>query len=119
MSENLSLENIISRIESFTKDRDWNKFHTVKNLVASISIESAELCETIQWTDPSVEEILRSSDLLNNISQELADVMIYCIRLCSVLDLDLLSIINNKINLNSQKYPVNRSKGVSTKYSNL
>lgn len=115
----LSLDSVSERIDLFTEERDWNQFHSIKNLVSSVSIEAAELCESIQWTNPSAEDISANPKLQNSISEELADVMIYCIRLCSVLNLDLLEIINDKIDKNSTNYPVKKSKGNFMKHTNL
>ena len=101
------------------KQRDWNQFHSVKNLAASISIEAAELNETIQWTNPSVEEVLKDESLTESIGNEIADVVIYSLRLCSVLNLDIIDLIENKIESNKKKYPVEKSRGSSRKYTQL
>lgn len=119
MSSGLSLDSVSRRIDSFTAERDWNQFHSIKNLVSSVSIEAAELCETIQWTNPSAKEISVDTKLQNSISEELADVMIYCIRLCSVLNLNLLEIINDKIDQNITNYPVEKSRGNFIKHIHL
>ena len=92
------LEQTLSKINEFTEQRDWNQFHSVKNLAASISIEAAELNETIQWTNPSVEEVLKDESLTESIGNEIADVVIYSLRLCSVLNLDIIDLIENKLN---------------------
>ena len=112
-----TLNNTLAVIEKFTSDRDWEQFHTVKNLVASISIEAAELSEAIQWTNPTAEEVLQDEKLVQNIKNELADVMVYCLNLCSKLNLDPIQIINEKIKHNAEKYPVEKSYGNSKKYS--
>ena len=112
-----SLKQTIEIVDAFTKERDWNQFHTIKNLMSSISIEAAELSETVQWANPSKEEVLADSKLVESMSHELADVMVYCLRLCSVLTLDPIHIIHEKIKLNAEKYPVEKVKGSSKKYS--
>jgi len=112
-----SLQNTIAVIDKFTSERDWEQFHTVKNLVASISIEAAELSETIQWTNPTEDEILKDEKLVRSISHELADVMVYCLNLCSKLELDPINIIHEKLKHNAEKYPVEKSFGNSKKYS--
>ena len=113
------LEQTLSKINEFTEQRDWNQFHSVKNLAASISIEAAELNETIQWTNPSVEEVLKNESLTESIGNEIADVFIYSLRLCSVLNLDIIDLIENKIESNKKKYPVEKSRGSSKKYTQL
>lgn len=117
MSSTDSLQDTIAVIDKFTSERDWEQFHTVKNLVASISIEAAELSETIQWANPTEVEVLQDQRLVQNISHELADVMVYCLNLCSKLELDPIKIIHEKMKHNAEKYPVDKSFGNSKKYS--
>ena len=112
-----SLHDTLAVIDKFTSERDWEQFHTVKNLVASISIEAAELAETVQWTNPTKDEVLRDDKLVQSISHELSDVMVYCLNLCSKLELDPIQIINQKLKHNTEKYPVEKSFGNSKKYS--
>ena len=105
------LEQLKQRIDKFNKDRDWDQFHTPCNLAKSISIEAAELLECFQWSNEEYnkEEVL----------EELADVMNYCIQMSLVLDIDIVDIINNKMDKTELKYPVDKAKGVSTKYDKL
>ena len=105
------LEELKQRIKKFNDDRDWNKFHTPANLAKSISIEANELLECFQWSDEnySIEEV----------KEELADVVNYCIQMSQVLNVDLIDIVNDKINKNEKKYTVDKAKGVSTKYNKL
>ena len=117
MSDEDSLANIMQRLDSFVRERDWNQFHSIKNLVASVGIEAAELTETVQWTNPSVEEAKADQELMQNISHETADVMMYCLRLCSVLGLDPVEIMNDKFEINRMKYPAEIVRGSSAKYT--
>ena len=112
-----SLTETMSKITKFTVERDWAQFHTVKNLVTSISIEASELSETIQWENPDISEVTSNEQLLESMKNELADVMIYCLRLCTILKANPIEIIEDKIELNKQKYPVEKSKGNSSKYT--
>ncbi len=105
------LDILKEKIDKFNKDRDWDQFHSPVNLSKSISIEAAELLECFQWSNDKYE--------LEDVKEELADVMNYCLQLCNVLNLDPIDIINNKIDKNEKKYPIDKSKGVSTKYSKL
>ena len=98
------------RIKKFNDDRDWNQFHTPTNLAKSISIEANELLECYQWNDDAD---------LNDVKEELADVMNYCIQMAQVLGLDIVDIINEKMDKTEKKYPVDKSKGRSTKYNKL
>lgn len=105
------LELLKQRIDKFNKDRDWDQFHTPSNLAKSISIEANELLECFQWNDTSFD--------IEHVKEELADVMNYCIQMSQVLDVDLIEIINNKMDKTEKKYPVDKAKGVSTKYNKL
>ena len=98
-------------------ERDWEQFHSVKNLMASVSIEASELNETIQWSNPTQEEVQENPQLLTDIGDELADVMVYCLRLCSVLGIEPIDMMNAKIEKNRLKYPIEKSKGNSAKYT--
>ena len=96
---------IIDRINKFNKDRDWDKFHSPVNLAKSITLEAAELLEEFQWNDDNFS--------LDNVAEELADVMIYCIQMTEKLELDIDKIIMDKIDKNEEKYPVNLYKSRS------
>lgn len=105
------LEEVKQRIDKFNKDRDWDQFHTPANLAKSISIEANELLECFQWSDTNYD--------IESVKEELADVMNYCIQMSMVLGVDIIDIINNKMDKTEKKYPVDKSKGVSTKYNKL
>ena len=104
-------------LESFIQERDWEQFHTIKNIIASIGIEAAELAETVQWSNPSVNDAKNDQSLMQNISHELADVMLYCLRLSSILGLDPIDLMNKKIILNAEKYPADLVRSSSAKYT--
>lgn len=100
----------INEIRQFTIDRNWDQFHTPSNLAKSISIEAGELLECFQWDD--------NYDL-DKVKDELADVLVYCVDLALKLDLDLDTIIHEKMIKNAEKYPVEKSKNSSKKYNEL
>lgn len=104
------LEKLKERIDKFNKDRDWDQFHKPSNLAKSISIEAGELLECYQWNE--------NADL-EEVKEELADVMNYCIQLSMVLDVDIIDIMNKKMDKTEKKYPISKAKGVSTKYTKL
>jgi len=112
-----TLENTMREVDAFTKERDWEQFHSVKNLMASVSIEASELNETVQWTNPTQEEVQANPKLLSEIGDELADVMVYCLRLCSVLGVEPIQMMQEKIQKNRLKYPIEKAKGNSAKYT--
>ena len=101
----------IDRIRKFTDDREWNQFHSPANLAKSIVIEAAELLECFQWSDEEYD--------LQHIKEELADVIIYSQDLLDKLDLDADEIVNMKITMNEEKYPVEKAKGSAVKYNKL
>lgn len=99
------------RIDRFNKERDWDQFHTPSNLAKSISIEANELLECFQWNDTEFNR--------ENVLDELADVTNYCIQMAQVLGVDLIDVVNTKMDKTEKKYPVEKAKGVSTKYDKL
>ena len=105
------LDQVRQRIDKFNKDRDWDKFHSPANLAKSISIEANELLECFQWNDNDYD--------IEEVKEELADVMNYCIQMSQVLNVDIIDIINAKMDKTEKKYPVDKAKGVSTKYNKL
>ena len=104
-------EQVEQRIDKFVTDRDWRQFHTPSNLAKSISIEASELLECFQWSDTDYD--------LEHVKEELADVLNYCIQMSQVLNLDIVDILNAKMDKTEKKYPLEKSKGVSTKYDKL
>ena len=101
------MEDLIKEINQFRDDRDWRQFHNAKDLALSVSLEASELLENFQWK--SREEAI--ADDLENIKDEIADVMIYCLMLADDLGLSVEEIIKNKIKKNGKKYTVEKSKG--------
>lgn len=105
------LEELLIRIRKFNEEREWDQFHTPSNLAKSISIEAGELLECFQWSDSGYD--------INSVLEELADVTNYCLQLSQVLGVDIIDIVNRKMDITEKKYPVDKSKGVSTKYNKL
>lgn len=98
-------------MDKFVTDRDWRQFHTPSNLAKSISIEASKLLECFQWSDTDYD--------LEPVKEELADVINYCIQMSQVLNLEIVDILNVKMDKTEKKYPLEKSKGVSTKYDKL
>ena len=105
------MKETMERIKKFRDDRDWQQFHTPSNLAKAISIESGELLEEFLWDNDNFN--------LQNVKEELADVMIYCIHMANALDVNIEDIINMKMDKNELKNPVEKAKGKSTKYTEL
>ena len=104
-------EDTIKRIRKFSEDRDWDQFHSPANLAKSISIEANELLECFQWSDENYD--------INEVKEELADVMVYCVDMLDKLNLDADEIINAKMDKNEAKYPVEKARGSAKKYDKL
>jgi len=112
------LEEIKLKLREFAKERDWDQFHSPKNFSMALIVECAELVEHFQWlTDEQSKRL--PEDTLDEVSLEMADIMIYLIRLADKLDVDLIDSVKRKMALNAIKYPVEKSKGLATKYNKL
>ena len=105
------MQETLERIKKFRDDREWKQFHTPSNLAKAISIESGELLEEFLWDNDNFN--------LQNVKEELADVMIYCIHMANALDVNIEDIINMKMDKNEMKYPIEKAKGRGTKYTEL
>ncbi len=101
----------IQRIRKFSEDREWGQFHSPANLAKSISIEANELLECFQWSDDNYD--------LQAVKEELADVLVYCRDLLDKLNVDEDEIVNEKMDKNEAKYPVEKAKGNAKKYNKL
>ena len=104
------MEELTKKIREFAEERDWLQFNTPENLAKSISIEAGELLECFQWNNNYDRDELK---------YEIADVMNYCILLCHQIGVNPKQIILDKMEISAQKYPVEKAKGVSTKYNKL
>lgn len=111
-----SLEALRSRINQFVKERDWDQFHSPKNLAMAMIVEAAELVEHFQW-DTLEESRQLSDEKREQVGQELADTFVYLLRIAEVTGIDLIEAANRKIDLNAQKYPVEKVKGSNKKYT--
>ncbi len=104
------MEELQRKIERFNKERDWDQFHSPENLAKSIAIEAGELLECFQW---------KSEYDIDEVKDELADVLNYCIQMANKLDLDPKQKVLDKMEKTAKKYPVDKAKGISTKYTKL
>ncbi len=107
----INMDELINAIKQFNKERDWDQFHSPENLAKSISIEAGELLECFQWDAENYDK--------DEVCEELADVFNYCFQMASKLEVDPKEIILKKLEKTRQKYPVEKAKGVSTKYDKL
>ena len=105
------LDQLLERIDKFNKDRDWDQFHSPSNLSKSISIEAGELLECFQWNNENYN--------IDEVKEELADVLNYCLQMCNVLNVDPIEVVNNKMDISEKKYPVDKAYGSAKKYNEL
>lgn len=122
-SENVTddrLSQLTEEILKFRDERDWAQFHTPRNLAAALSIEAAELQEILLWkSDAEVAELMTDSRIAGRLREEVADVLIYGLLLCHSANIDPAQAIREKLKANAAKYPVEKARGRSTKYSDL
>ncbi len=113
-----ALEALRDALRQFAAERDWDQFHSPKNLAIALSVEAAELLEHFQWM-PDAESSTVAPDKKARITEEVADVLIYLVRLADKLEIDLLTAASDKIRLNAEKYPVEKARGSRKKYTEL
>ena len=109
---------IQKELREFAKKRDWEKFHTLKNIAISINLESSELLEIFQWENEN-SNFWFEKKIKRLIEEEVADVMLYLLRFVDIAKIDLEKVCIEKIKKNKRKYPISLSKGISTKYNKL
>jgi len=107
-----------AEIDAFVHERDWTKFHTPKNLAMSVAIEAAEIMEHFQWCTGE-ESLALEPAKRDEVANEIADVLIYLLRLSRTLDIDVVAAARTKLAENHRRYPVEKAKGKATKYVDL
>ena len=112
------LENLRLALRRFAAERDWDQFHSPKNLAMALSVEAAELLEHFQWLSDTESSAL-NAEARAKVSEELADVLLYLVRLADKLDVDLAAAASEKLRGNATKYPADKARGTSKKYSDL
>ena len=106
------IKDLIQKLKAFRDERDWKQFHNPKDLAIALSIEASELLEVFLWKTHDEADH-------NKIKEELADVLAYALLLAESCDLDIKKIVEEKIEINRKKYPIEKSKGSGKKYTNL
>jgi len=114
-----AVQKLKSKVSKFVKERDWEQFHTPKNLSMSLAIEAAELMEHFQWTNTVDEaaKVLKDKHKRPEIEDEIADIAIYLMSFCNLYNIDLEKAVLGKMKKNAKKYPVETVKGKMEKYS--
>ena len=110
------LEELRVLISNFARERDWDQFHSPKNLSMALIVEAGELVEQFQWLKQSESRDL-PKDKLEAVEEELADILVYLIRIADQLDIDLISASRKKIKSNEAKYPADMVRGSARKYT--
>ena len=111
-----TIDALRDKLRQFADERDWDQFHSPKNLAMALSVEAAELLEHFQWLSDAESAIL-TQEKCAKIREELADVLLYLIRLADKLHIDLATAAADKLGVNAQKYPVQKARGSNKKYT--
>ena len=105
-------------LRDFAAERDWDQYHSPKNLASALAVEAAELLERFQWLTEDQSRTLPPGEL-QKVREEMADVLNYLVRLADKLDVNLLEAARDKMKINAQKYPADKARGSAKKYSEL
>ena len=115
----INLGVIKAKLRTFSEDRDWTQYHSPKNLVMALSVEVSELVEIFQWSNSGGIDEINDPKQKEKIKKELADIFNYLVKLIDLLDVDIETEALQKIKENAEKYPVDKVKGKSAKYTDL
>jgi dCTP diphosphatase len=116
----LDIEKISNEITKFAVERDWDQFHSIKNLSMALSVEASELLEISQWlSEEQSNQIKNDPKLKLRVEEEVADIFVYLLRIVNKTGIDLESVVLDKLKKNAEKYPIELAKGNSKKYSDL
>lgn len=111
-------EDLKQRLAEFATERDWDQFHSPKNLAMALAAEAGELLEQFQWLTEAQSAAL-SAEERESVAMELADIQVYLVRLADKLGVDLVAAAHRKIDLNAEKYPADKTRGHARKYTEL
>jgi NTP pyrophosphatase (non-canonical NTP hydrolase) len=113
-----TIHELIIALRDFARERDWEQFHTPKNLAIALMVEAAEVAEHFQWS-PAGAEVNLTPDKRHAIAMEIGDTLLYLARLADVLGIDMIEAATAKMHINAERYPVDKSFGRSAKYDEL
>ena len=120
MDQETNIHELKEKIQKFCEDRDWDQFHSAKELTIALIIETAELLEHFRWkSEKEVKEMFENKAKREDIEDEMADVLYFLIRLAQRYNIDLSEVLDRKMNKNEQKYPVEKARGSNKKYNEL
>ncbi|KAF0813084.1 hypothetical protein IGB42_02484 [Andreprevotia sp. IGB-42] len=116
----IDIASLQQRLRAFSAERDWDQFHSPKNLACALSVEAAELLELFQWlNDEQAALAPKDPQFAERLGEEVADVLLYLLRIADVSGLDLNAVVERKLLLNAQKYPAEQARGHARKYDAL
>ena len=116
----LNISDLQLRLRKFASEREWEQFHSPKNLAMALSVEAAELLEIFQWlTAEESESVANNQDIKPKAEQEIADIILYLLRIADLLQIDIADACENKLRLNAEKYPIDLARGNAKKYTEL
>jgi dCTP diphosphatase len=118
ISPSKTLEPLVLALRAFAAEREWEQFHTPKNLACALSVEAAELLEHFQWLTEAQSQALTDAKKAE-VAAEAADVFLYLLQLCDKLDIDLVAAAHAKMQVNAEKYPAALARGTAAKYTDL
>lgn len=114
----MDLKELQEKVIEFRDERDWAQYHNPKDLAISLSLEAAELLEIFQWkNEAEVEEMKRDGEGREKVKEELGDILIYSLNMCDAFGFDPADVVLSKLKINEEKYPVEKVKGSSMKYT--
>jgi len=120
MESKVSIKELKEFSKKFQEERDWDKYHTPKDVAIALSVEAGEVLELFLWkSDKEVEEMLKDPIKKNKVTEEVADVFSYLILLSNKLDIDLVKSFYEKMDKNHEKYPIDKIKGDFKKYTEI
>ena len=117
MDDKMTIENLKNEVKKFCEDRDWDQFHNPKELAIGISTEANELLQIFRFKSEEDMKSLMNSEKKTEVEEELADVLYFVLRFAQMNNIDLSNAVENKIDKNNQKYPLEKAKGCNKKYN--
>jgi NTP pyrophosphatase (non-canonical NTP hydrolase) len=116
----INVEKINAEVSKFIEERDWDQFHSIKNLSMALSVETSELVEIFQWLkEAESNEVSTNPKLKSRVEEEISDIFIYLMRIAIKSEVNIEEAVLSKIQKNSEKYPVEKAKGSAKKYTEL